>query len=257
MNQKVRRILQKTAVTLVLLTAAILIISAVEKKEGDTVSDVFINIRNLENGNSMLDSTDVLTAIERSFGFKLQSQKTGVVNIERVERVMESEPFVKDAEVYMDTKNRVHIGIVQREPILRVIDRDGNNFYLDREGKKMPLSKHYTARVLVATGDIQPHEPNYMVAKKGHILKDLYYLTQYIMADEFWNSMTEQVYVKNGGFILIPKVGKQEILFGKFEKVENKFKRLRKFYEEAISRTGWNKYREIDVRFDGQVVGRK
>jgi len=239
LNSKLRNILQKTAIILVVATAAILIISAVEKKEDDNVSNVFVNIEPLENGKTLIDSVDVMTTIERSFGFKLESQKIGLVNIERVERVMEDEPFVKDAEVFMDTKNRVHISISQREPILRIIDKDSNNFYLDTEGQKMPLSKHYTARVLVATGEITPHEPNYMIASKGHILKDLYYLTQYIRANDFWNSMVEQVHVKKSEFIL------------------NKFRRLRKFYEEGMSRVGWRKYNTIDVRFDGQVVGKQ
>lgn len=256
MNQKVRSILQKTAITLVVMTAAILIISAVEKKEDDNVTNVFINIQPLKNGRTLIDSLDVLTIIERTYGYKLESQKTGAINIESIEKNMEDEPFVKDAEVFMDTKNGVHISISQREPILRVIDKDSNNFYLDTEGQKMPLSKHYTARVLVATGEITPHEPDFMKFK-GHILKDLYYLTQFIRSDDFWNSMIEQVYVKNGEFILIPKIGKQKIQFGKFEKIENKFRRLRKFYEEGMSRVGWRKYRTIDVRFDGQVVGRK
>lgn len=257
MNRKARNILQKIAIILIVATAAILIISAVEKKESDNITGVYINIKPLENGKTLIDSVDVLTTIERSFGFKLESQKTGLVNIERVERVMEDEPFVKDAEVFMDTKNRIHISIKQREPILRYFDNSGKSFYLDTEGRKMPTSKHYTARVLVATGDIPPHEPNFMIASKGHILKDLYYLTQYVRANEFWNSMIEQVHVKKGEFILIPKIGKQKIEFGKFEKIENKFRRLRKFYEEGMSRVGWSKYRTIDVRFDGQVIGRK
>jgi cell division protein FtsQ len=256
-NKKVRNILQKIAIILVVATAAILIISAVEKKEDDNVSNVFINIEPLNNGKTMIDSLDILTTIERSFGFKLESQKIGIVNIERVERIIEDEAFVKDAEVFMDTKNRIHISIKQREPILRYFDENGKSFYLDTEGQKMPTSKHYSARVLVATGDIPPHEPTFMVSANGHILKDLYYLTQYIRANDFWNSMIEQVHVKRGEFILIPKVGKQKIQFGKFEKIENKFRRLRKFYEEGMSRVGWRKYRTIDVRFDGQVIGRK
>lgn len=256
MNPKLRVILRRTAVFLAILTAAIGIISAVEKRETDRVKGVYIDIAPLENGESLLDNNDVLTAIERSFGYKLESQVIGVVNIERVERVLQDEPFVKTAEVFMNTKNEVHISLTQREPVLRVIDRNGNNLYLDKEGKRMPLSKHYTARVLVATGDIPPHEPDFLV-RKGHILKDLYYLTQYIRSDEFWDSMIEQVYVDEDEMVLIPKVGKQKIQFGKFEKIENKFRRLRKFYEEGMSRAGWDKYRTIDVRFDNQIVGRK
>lgn len=256
MNQNLRKSLRRIAIFLAILTAAIGIISAVEKRETDRVNSVSIEIQPLENGKSLIDSLDVLTAIERSFGFKLESQVIGVVNIERVERVLREEPFVKTAEVYMNTKNQVHIHLTQREPILRVIDKNNENFYLDREGQKMPLSKHYSARVLVATGDIKSKDEDFLT-RKSHILKDLYYLTQYILADDFWNSMIEQIYVKDDEFIFIPKIGKQKIQFGKFEKVGNKFRRLRTFYEEGMSRVGWQKYRTIDVRFEGQVIGRK
>lgn len=256
MNAKLGNTLRKVAVLLVVITAVILIVFAVENKETDNVSGVEIKINPLENGNFLIDKEDVFTAIERSFGFKLEAQKIGNVNIERVERVLEEEPFVKDAEVYMDTKNKVHISLTQREPILRIVDKNGKSFYLDREGKQMPLSKHYTARVPVATGDIAPYEADYMM-RKQNIIKDLYYMVQFIAADEFWHSMIEQIYVEDGKFILIPKVGKQKIEFGKFEKVESKFKRLRAFYEEGMSRVGWKKYRTIVVRYDGQVIGRK
>ena len=38
------------------------------------------------------------------------------------------------------------------------------------------------------------------------------------------------------------------------ENIEDKFRRLRVFYEKAASYEGWQKYRTIDLRYRGQVV---
>ena len=40
-------------------------------------------------------------------------------------------------------------------------------------------------------------------------------------------------------------------------KIEEKFNRLFIFYKEVLSRTGFDKYKTIDVRFAGQVIGSK
>ena len=38
--------------------------------------------------------------------------------------------------------------------------------------------------------------------------------------------------------------------------VEERLDRLYNFYEEALSRVGWDRYREINIEFKSQVVGR-
>ena len=59
---------------------------------------------------------------------------------------------------------------------------------------------------------------------------------------------------------MIPVVGKQRIVFGKassVKEVEDKFQRLKVFYQEAMPYEGWNKYKEISLKYEGQVVCRK
>ncbi len=230
-----------------------LIVSAVERKEESRVANMDVSIDPLPGGYLLIDAEDVRQLIKRSFGYHLEEQPLGILNVERVERVLEEDPFVLDAEVHINAKNEVKIKVFQREPVLRIVDDNGLNYYLDGEGIKLPLSKHFTARVLVATGNIPPHSPDFLQRKK-HILKDLFHLAKLILDDEFLKSLLEQIYVSKGEFVLIPKVGEQKILLGKFDNVEDKLKRLKIFYEEGIPYEGWQKYRTINLKYNNQVV---
>jgi cell division protein FtsQ len=73
--------------------------------------------------------------------------------------------------------------------------------------------------------------------------------------------MIGQVYrEKNGDFVLIPIVGDQKINLGTAnsdEDVKDKFERILEFYKEAMPYEGWNKYSEISVKYEGQIVCRK
>lgn len=240
------------------LAVAVLVISAVEKKKGTVVSEVLIDIQQLEVGYSLINSEDVLMIIENSFGYTLTGMPIGGIDVERVERVLKANAFVDEATVYIDAINKVHIKLSQREPILRVIDKNGLTYYLDRAGGKVPWSKHYTPRVLVATGNIRPYDDDYLTKRGQHVLKDLYHLTQRIMEDPFLEPLVEQIYVaKNGTYQFIPKVGDQKIILGDMSRLEEKILYLKNFYKEGLSYKGWQKYKTINLTFKGQVVAEK
>lgn len=240
-----------------LFAAAILVISAIEKKEASFTGELFIDIVPLEGGNKLITDEDIRTTIDRSFGFKLEGLPLVQLDVGRLERVLEADPFIIDADVFVDATNNIKIGVRQRQPVLRLIDNNGLNYYLDQDGIKMPLSKHFSARVLVASGNIPPHVPDFMERKK-HLLKDLFELAQMLREDPFYNALIEQIHVSSrGAFTLIPKVGDQKINFGRYELAEKKLKNLKIFYQEGLPYEGWQKYRSFSVEFDGQVVARK
>jgi cell division protein FtsQ len=236
----------------------VLIAAAVERKKEMTVAATVVEVEPLEDGALLIDSLDVIKLIERSFGMPLDEQAAGLIDEDRVERVLEEDPFVKNAEVVLTANSQIQINVEQRQPILRVMDNLGVQYYLDAAGAKVPLSKHFAARTLVATGNIPPYTPEFL-NKKKHGMKDLFALVNYILADPLWNAMFEQIYVNNRDeFVLVPKVGDQAIILGKWDTdIEDKFSRLRSFYEEGMSREGWQKYHSIDLRYRGQVVCEK
>ncbi len=238
------------------LGLGMVVVSAVEEKKEADAPEVAIRIAPLSDGTSLLKEADVLMEISRSFGYNLDGVPIGKVDIERVERILEDAPFILDAEVYVDARNKIHIEVVQRHPILRIIDRDGKEYYLDKEGLKVPLSKHYSARVLVASGNIAPFTPEYK--SKKHILNDLFALAELIRGDAFLNAQTEQIYVDGSKELsIIPKVGNHRILLGKYVDMADKLKRLKIFYKEGMPYEGWNKYTSIDLRYKEQVVCKK
>lgn len=239
-----------------LFLTLVLIVSAIERKSGSDVQQLEIVINPLPGGYRLIDTSDVRALIRRSFGFDLEGQKQNVVNINRLERVLRDDAFVLDAEVHINSQSEVKMEIWQREPVLRVIDNNGLNYYLDKEGIKLPLSKHFTARVLVATGNLPPHSTDFL-EKDKHLLKDLFQLAHLIRADEFYRSLVEQVHTNASGFTLVPKVGDQKIRFGTIKGAEEKLERLRIFYENGIPYAGYAKYKSLDLRYEGQVVAQK
>lgn len=241
----------------VLFVAVILVVSAVEHKEGEKVERINIDIKPLADGHSMIRDTDVVVTLERTFGYTLIGVPLGMVNIGRIEEVLKEDPFVKDAEAYVDADQTVNIKIWQKKPVLRILDNNGLDYYLDENGFKMPLSRHFTPRVLTATGNIPPHSPDFL-ERKSHLLKDVFNLANTILRDDFFRSMIEQIHVSNRReLILIPKIGKQKIIFGDFEDASEKLYNLKVFYQEGLPYAGWQKYHTFNVKYKNQVVTEK
>lgn len=237
-----------------LFASAAFIISAIERKDAANATGLVIDIEPVAGEHLFITQEDIRKLIDRSFGFRLDDLPVAAVDVERLERVLEEEPFVLDADAFIDAQNRIRVKVVQREPVLRVIDNNNLTYYLDEWGRKMPISPHYTARVLVASGNIPPYVPNFL-ERKRHKLKDLFLLANYIREDAFFQALFEQVYLnQKGDFVLIPNVGDQKIVLGTVQDMEQKLENLKVFYREAMPYEGWNKYRTINLSYNGQVV---
>lgn len=237
-----------------LLIGAMIVLSAVNHRKSSAVKGVEVDIKPLPNGDLLMQPVDVTELIHKAFGYEFQSRSVRTVEIERLEKVLEKDPLVQDAEVYLDARDFVRVSVTQREPVIRIIDKDGWNYYLDKNGKRMPLSKHFTARVVVATGSIPAYVPDFL-QRERHILRQLFLLSQDLRNDAFLSAMIGQVFVSsNGDFILAPLIGDQKIVFGKYEDAKEKMQNLKIFYREAMPYEGWRKYRSIDVRYRGQVI---
>jgi len=248
------RTLRRLAWIAGLFAAAALVISAMENKQASLASGVVVEITPLADSTLLIKEDDILKSIDRSFGFALEGKPLKTIDVTRLENVLESDPLILAADVFVDARNVIHIAIEQRKPVLRIIDRNGLNYYLDKEGVKMPLSKHFTTRVLVATGSIPPYVEDFR-ERDEHRLRQVYELAQTLRHDEFYSSMVEQIHLGNDGdFILVPMVGDQRIILGSYEDVAEKLNNLKLFYREAMPYEGWRTYRTINLKYKGQVV---
>ena len=185
---------------------------------------------------------DVERIIKKKYPEIIGASISGV-NKEILEDLIDKIPYVKKSEVYNSLSGKLIVEIKQRNPIVRILGRKG--YYIDAEGKKMPLSTNFTSRVLVVSGAVNDQL----------IKEELFELVKFITNDEFWKSQITQIYVnKNKEYILIPRVGAHKIELGSIENYEQKFQKLSALYSKGFSKKGWNIYTRINLKYKDQVV---
>ncbi len=180
------------------------------------------------------------------------NRKIGNINLNEFEKLIRSNPFVADAEVYADMKGDVFIEIVQKEPLLRVINSNGVSYYLDINGKKMPVSNNFTARVIVATGYIE----NANNADKDSVLqKQLFDVINFIRKDTFLLALCEQIDVgERGEMEIIPKLSNHRFLIGDAYELEGKFRRMKIFYNEVMKSDTVRNFTLVNLKFKNQII---
>jgi len=188
------------------------------------------------------------------------------LNLLEVERLVQKMEEVKTVRVYKKLGGTWFIEVWLRKPIARIFHQNGASVYLDSDGQTIAVNNLHTAHVLVISGKFNEPLSGVKVSdfinndslKNIRKLDDCYRISSYVCNDPLFNPLIGQVYLeKDGSFVLIPLVGDQKIVFGSAysdSQVEDKFKRLRIFYEEGIPYKGWKKYSEINVKYDGQIV---
>ena len=228
------------------LIGLIVIMGFVESKQNNTICEkVSINI-DQSVGCFFVEKNGVLKMIKKE-GIEIVGKPISAIDFQLLERVAHSHPFVKEVEVYSTLSGEVRVEITQKKPSIRIMSDVLGDFYLDQFGERLPLSKNYTDRVLLASGNIHSKH-----------LKDLFLLATFVNKNKFWNAQLQQIYVAWPHEIqLVPRVGRHKILLGDFLNVEEKLNKLMNFYQYGLNNKGWDLYSTIDLRYKNQVVCKK
>ena len=236
----------------------ILVLFFTFRKKRSAIKDVIVDIHHLSDGqNDLIKEKDVRLIINRSQDEKIENKRLEELDVERIEQVLEQDPFIENAESFVDAAGNLNLKIFQRQPILRVIDNNNLNYYLDKNGVKMPLSKYFSARVPIVTGAVPPYVSDFLLRKK-YALTQVFNLVQILNADAFFAPMIQQIVVDAAGeFTIIPILGDQKIRIGTLDDIDGKLDRLKIFYKEAMPYEGWKKYNSISVKYQGQIVCKK
>ena len=168
----------------------------------------------------------------------------GTINPRQIEEALEKSPFVENAECHKTINGHVCISIQQRIPVIRVMNANGESYYIDTHGNIMPEAR-YVNDLIIATGSIT----------KKYAQSVLTRVSNHIMADDFWKNQVVQINIlDNGTMELVPRVGDHIIYLGIPNHIDQKLERLRKFYLYGLNKAGWNKYNYINVEFDNQII---
>lgn len=233
---------------------AMLLIAADEKKGLRVCAGVQIKIttKSMEN---YVNKDEVLFAMEKSNKRALKNQPVQNIDLPKLEKMLESEHWIKDAQLYFDSKNVLNVLVQERTPMARVITLSGNSFYIDEEGKQLPLIEDKVVRLQTITGFIAAKKWN---SSDSALFNNVKQVVQYISGHQFWNAQIGQIDITPQNNIeLIPVVGDHIIKLGRGENVEARLRHLLLFYQQVLAQTGFSKYAAIDLRFENQVVAVK
>lgn len=239
----------------VCLTGLVFLMGFVEKKKQSVVcKDVRIIIPGSDN---FIESDEINAILSDNFG-ELRGLDFHDINIHKIEQKIAENPYIDFVKVYAEMDGVINIKVTQREPVLRVLNVSGQDYYLDSKGLKMPMSSNFTAHVLVANGFIKENFSGKLEPIESKQLNDLYKTAVFIKNDSLWNAQIEQLYVNdNYDMEFIPRVGIQKILLGDADDLEIKMKNLLIFYKKAMPKVGWDTYKTINIKYTNQIIAEK
>lgn len=242
-----------------------LLIAANGKKRKNICNDYRITIKGMQNIFSetccaFVEEKDIVKLVSTATGGQIKNEPLSGFNLRQLEDFLENNVWIMDAELWFDNKDVLHISVTEREPAARIFTTEGNSFYIDKTGKRMPLSDKLSVRVPVFTNF--PGKKS-LSSKDSLLLNDVRDIARYISNNHFWKSQVAQIDILQScghncwQFEMIPVVGDHLVKLGNGSDIERKFKRLFTFYQQVLSKTGFDTYSIIDVQYAGQVTGTK
>ncbi|HEY9176390.1 MAG TPA: hypothetical protein VIN07_01805 [Flavipsychrobacter sp.] len=245
----VRKILQALLTLVLAVVSVTAVLSATKLQRNRTLADVDIQINNKQYG--FVTEKEIEQTLLRDGEIKRGKTKLSALNVRQMEKVVIANPWVEDAQVYVDNKQKLHALVVQRVPVVRIFEKEGNSYYIDKNMEVLPLSPKYNYYTTVVT-----NVPELKNDSASNILKaKIMALVQFIRRDTFWNAQVSQLIVRDDmQFEIVPVLGEHQVILGDTTDMQLKFDNLFAFYTKVLNEVGWDKYQVLDLSYKGQLV---
>lgn len=168
------------------------------------------------------------------------------VRLQLIEDALTHHPLVDSVECFTSADGEILIHLTQRRPLLHVITPD-TNYFVATDHRTMPPFPSLTTPVLQVKG----------IVDEVYACQHLSTLAEWLQGNEYWTAHLSYIQMSDtNNLSLLLKNDSTRILFGTLSDFPSKFNRLQKWYENIPIQPDYQPYRELDVRFAGQVIGR-
>lgn len=178
--------------------------------------------------------------IQNPKGLKNKSKE--IIDLNMLESTLNSNPMIRNAEVYMSIDGKLTAQVEQKTPIARV--HTNASYYIDNEGLYMPLSKNYSARVPLVTGTVYKTKLNsiYKIAK---IIDNDTFLKQHVIEIKQNEDKTISLRLRKYDFV---------VDLSDLKSIQKKINNFKAFYKKAVKDKIINTYSRVNLGFDNQVI---
>lgn len=234
MKPSLKKILK--LITIVLLPIALQGFASI-RNERRIVKDIFV-----DHQSSDMYITD--GAIRKMvFNVSKTSPKIETLALYDIEKLLDSHAMIEKSEVFCTLDGILNISVKQRQPIARIYE-NGSFSYMDTQGKQMPLSDSFSARVPLVIGD----------AEKKY-WQNTYELIKFIQSDDFLSKNITEIRIKNNGeYEFNMRMTNFLVILGDLDNLELKKANLKAFYKQIEKSKSLNVYKIVNLKYSNQVV---
>ena len=226
----------KITIIIMLIFSGLAFYSFNKKNENRLITGLDISI--FPSKDSYLSKDSIRSILNPFLGFEKKS-----INLNLIENIVDNNSYVYKSEVSLSFSGNLVLKIEQKTPVGRVIS-ENEMFYVDKDLRKMDLSKHQSARVPIVIGFENEISRSYLKKVFEHIDDDVF-LKQNI--SKIIINSSNSISLKLRAFDLTVKIGDRRNL-------KNKFLKLKAFYTMANAKKNLMEFKQINLQFDNQVV---
>jgi len=232
------------------------VVLAAQSKKLDSIQKTNVIMMDQGQAEQMIMDFEVIKLLKIGFGTDFIGLALSDVFLNEIEEILLESPYISLCDASIDTRANLNIKVGQRNPVLRIQNGEAG-YYLDKEGSRIPLSKHYSAQVLLAKGYL-PAIADTSDAVRNRNLEQVYEINKWISLNPLLLALTSHIEIGSDGVIdLIPVVGPNRIIIGSTDNILEKLEKLMVFYQDPEKFKQWSDYKKIDLRFEKQIVCQK
>ncbi len=173
---------------------------------------------------------------------RVTSVRKEALDLNVLEATLNSNPMIESAEVFVSVNGEFSARVKQKKPIARV--SNAGSYYIDSKGGYMPLSKNYTERVPLVTGQINKKD-----------LDNVFVIANKIYNDEFLRTNVVEIHQNADKSIdLRMRQCSFKVQLGNLKHLDKKINNLKAFYQKATKDRTLDKYGKVNLQFENQVV---
>ena len=226
----------KITILIMLIFSGLAFYSFNKKNENRLTTGLDISI--FPSKDSYLSKDSIRSILNPFLGYEKKS-----IDLNLIENIVDNNSYVYKSEVSLSFSGNLVLKIKQKTPVGRVIS-ENEMFYVDKDLRKMDLSKYQSARVPIVIGFENEINRSYLKKVFEHIDDDTF-LKQNI--SKIIINSPNSISLKLRAFDLTVKIGDRRNL-------KSKFLKLKAFYTMANAKKNLMEFKQISLQFDKQVV---
>ncbi len=187
-----------------------------------------------------------LVALLRQKGLYPIGKSPSTISTQGIETAINQHSMVRTAECYTSPNGDVQVVLTQRVPVLRVLTA-AESYLVDTDHLRMPVRESVRDTLLLAEGNIGERMAT----------QELVSFAEWLRNNRYWRYRISKIRVRTPRYIELIQPGDATIIIGGLTDYEQQLDKLQTLQQEGLSRMPEHRvYREWDLRYAGQVIGR-